>query len=595
MRTMRYAEEWIERVRAESDILQVVSEYVSLQRKGQRYWGLCPFHGEKSPSFSVAPDKGFYYCFGCQSGGNIFQFVMQMDNVPFKEAARKVANKFGIPLPEIERTPEEEAKDRLKKSLYEVNAQAARYFAACLGHDRVGKDAREYLARREIPEELQKKFQLGYAPNSWQHARDALLKKGFSPEALEAAGLVGRNKQGGLYERFRGGLMDPISDPRGRVIGFGGRILVDKEGDAKYLNSPETTLFNKRHQLYGLNFALDTIKQTKRVFIVEGYMDLLALHKAGVTDSVASLGTAFTSQQSRLIQRSADEVIFAYDSDSAGQNATIRALEVVREQGLQVRILAMPDGKDPDEFIRSHGVEEFRKLQGLSLLEYRLNRILLQGEARGPTHKQETVEQIVAALADSKDMVEVEEQIRVLAQQLQLDEGVLRKEIQRFARRGSRPEKKVDTSALERDELPVAKTEREVLAFLAKEESARPYVATQLAESDFSKAVRGRLFALLTDPARPGPLSLSVDAEEESREWYRIDGEERFMPEDPIPFLDRLIQRIRLDSLSRQLEEASQKAEEERKQGNENFLQELQKSQRILQEIQSLKNQGTEM
>lgn len=592
---MRYAEDWIERVRSEADILQVVSDQIALQKKGQRYWGLCPFHSEKSPSFSVAPDKGFYYCFGCQSGGNVFQFVMETEKVSFGEAAKKLALRFGIPLPEIERNPEEEKKDRLKKELWHINQQGAKYFQACLNHEKIGGAAQKYLEKRGIGKELQEKFQLGFAPNSWQHVSDALIKKGSVADSIEAAGLAGRNKRGGLYERFRDRLMFPIIDPRGHYIGFGGRILVDKEGEAKYLNSPETVVFNKRHQLYGLNWAMDEIKKTKKVYVVEGYMDLIALHEAGVENSVASLGTAFTPQQGRLLQRIAEEVIFAYDSDAAGQNATIRALQVIRDQGMKVRILNLPDGKDPDEFIRLHGAEKFRALEGKPILEYRVDRILEFATGKGQEEKQDAVRQAVSALSEAEEAVEAEEQIRRLATQLQLDEGVLRQEIRRYRRRSHGPSAKpIDLSALEKNETVGAKTERQLLYLLEKEESIRDYVQTQIMPEDFSSVARSNLFLLMTAADRKGPIVLSTDAEEESREWYRIEGTGDFFVGDLVNFVDGLILQIRLESLQRQLFLSLGEIEKLAKEGNEKHLQETEKSRRILQEIEQLKNERLE-
>jgi len=592
---MRYAEDWIERVRKEADILQVVSDHVSLQKKGQRYWGLCPFHGEKTSSFSVAPDKGFFYCFGCQAGGDAFQFLMQLEKISFGDAAKQLAQKFGIPLPEIERNPEEEKKDRLRKELFQINEQAARYFRACLNHEKIGKPVRDYLERRGIGSELQEKFQLGYAPNSWQHVSEALLKKGVSPDAIEAAGLAGKNKRGGLYDRFRDRLMFPILDPRGRYIGFGGRLLVDKEGEAKYLNSPETLIFNKRHQLYGLNWALDAVKAEKKAFVVEGYMDLIALHKAGIHHSAASLGTAFTPQQGRLLQRLAEEVVFAYDSDAAGQNATLRGLQIIREQGLRVRILNLPDGKDPDEYIRTHGAEKFQVLEGKPILEYRMDRVIEFAIGRGPEEKQEAVRQAVMALGEAEETVEVQEQIRRFASQLQLDEGVLRQEIRRFRRRSGSPlEKPIDLSALEKNEAPIAKSERQLLYLLEKEAGIRDYVKIQLSQEDFSNSVRGKLFWLITAEGRNGPFVLSSSAEEESREWYRIEGTGDFLVGDLVRYIDGLIFQIRLDSLLRQSFKASQEVDRLIKEGNENYLQETEKSRRILQEIELLKKERME-
>lgn len=591
---MRYAEEWIEQVRHEADILQVVSEHVALHKKGHRYWGSCPFHGEKTPSFSVVPDKGFYYCFGCQSGGNAFQFLMQVENISFGEAARKLAQQFGVPLPEIEKNAEEEKKERQQKKLRQINDQAKEYFQACLGHERVGLKARTYLEKRGIDAQLQKKFMLGFAPNAWQHLSEALVKKGISAEEVEASGLAGKNQRGGLYERFRDRLIFPIADPRGRTVGFGGRLIEDKPEEAKYLNTPETALFNKRHLLYGLHLAVDEIKKTKSVFVVEGYMDLIALHKAGVYHAVASLGTAFTSQQARLLQRLAEEVVFAYDSDAAGQNATLRALQIVSDQGMRVRILDLPDGKDPDEFIRVHGVEAFLQLEKKSILEYRMDRMLESGIGSHQEDRQKSVQETVRLLAETGDSLAVEEQIRRISSQVGIDEGVLRQEIRRYRRRSGEPDKGLALQRTEKTETPVVRAERRLLYLLGTEESIRNYVKTQLEEDDFSDSNRSVLYQRLLLLGPGEPLVLSVDEEEESREWYRIEGAGDFFVGDLVTDVDGLILQIRLHSLENQLKESTNKVSQLLKEGNEKYLQENEKSKRILQEIELLKAERRE-
>lgn len=591
---MRYAEEWIEQVRHEADILQVVSEHVALHKKGHRYWGLCPFHGEKTPSFSVVPDKGFYYCFGCQSGGNVFQFLMQVEQISFGEAARKIAQQFGIPLPEMEKNSEEERREREQKALRQVNEQGKQYFEACLNHEKIGLKARAYLAKRGIDTHLQEKFMLGFAPNAWQHLTEALLKKGISPEQIEASGLAGKNQRGRLYERFRDRLMFPIADPRGRIVGFGGRLLEDKAEEAKYLNTPETVLFNKRHLLYGLNLAVEEIKKTKSVFVVEGYMDLIALHKAGIFHAVASLGTAFTPQQARLLQRLAEEVVFAYDSDAAGQNATLRALQIVSDQGMRVRILDLPDGKDPDEYIRVHGVDAFLKLEKKSILEYRMKRILESGMGAHQEDRQKTVQEAVRILAETEDSLAVEEQIRRMSSQMQMDEGVLRQEIRRYRRRSGEPEKRMEWKSAEKIETPVARSERRLLYLLGTEDSIRNYVKTQLSAEDFSDPVRSVLYQRLLLLEKEETLVLSAIEEEESREWYRIEGAGDFFIGDLVTDVDGLILQIRLYSLNQQLKESTERVSQLLKEGNEKYLQENEKSKRILQEIELLKAERRE-
>ena len=367
---MQISEEILEKIKSQNDIVDVISERVRLRKAGRNFTGLCPFHNEKTPSFSVSQEKQIYKCFGCGEAGNVISFVMKDKNLPFVEAVKYLANRANIPL---EMHNGEKSKSAKKKDLlYRVNVEAAKFFFSNLMNN---QNAKEYFLNRGIKEETIKKFGLGFANDSWNSLMFYLRKKGINDVLLEEAGLISVNKEKGRkYDRFRNRVMFPVFDYQGKVIGFGGRVLDDSK--PKYLNSPETLVFQKGTNLYGLNFALKHNMSERYFVIVEGYMDLISLHQYGITNVVASLGTALTINQARLLKRYADKVIISYDADMAGQMATLRGLEILRTAGFDVRVLNIPQGKDPDEYVRSNGKEAFLKLINSAepLIDYRMRK-----------------------------------------------------------------------------------------------------------------------------------------------------------------------------------------------------------------------------
>lgn len=355
---MLYPQEVIEEVRLRNDIVDVIREYVPLKKQGSSYFGLCPFHNENTPSFSVSPDKQLFYCFGCGAAGNVIGFVMKIDGIDFVEALKKLADRAGYKLPEAEYTREEAEKVKLKEELYEIHKQAGLFYYELL-HSAQGREAFEYVNKRKISEAIQKKFGLGYAPNRKASLYEYLKTKGFSEKAMLESGLVMADKdKKGFHDRFYNRLMFPIFDVQGRCIAFGGRIM--EKGEPKYLNSPETIIFSKKHNLYGLNFAKTAKK--KEFIIVEGYMDLITIFQAGYKNVVASLGTAFNHEHAMLLKKFTSDVILVFDSDQAGENAALRAIPILVDGGFRVKVMQVPDGKDPDEFIKSKGSLEFGKL-----------------------------------------------------------------------------------------------------------------------------------------------------------------------------------------------------------------------------------------
>lgn len=355
---MLYPQELIEEIRMQNDIVDVVSQYLPLKQKGSSYFGLCPFHHEKSASFSVNSEKQFYYCFGCGAAGNVFGFMMQMENCDFVEAVKRLADRVNIVLPEPQMSVHAKAEEEMRQRVFALHKTAGRFYYEKL-QEQGGKEARLYLEKRQVSPQMQKKFGLGYSPRERQALFLHLQKEGYSITEMLKSGLVMENKEkDGYHDRFYNRLMFPIFDVQGRAIGFGGRIL--GKGEPKYLNSPETIIFSKSKNLYGLNFAKQERK--KQLILVEGYMDMLSLYQAGFHNVVAALGTAFNQEHVKALQKYAEEIILLYDSDDAGTNAALRAIPILVAGGFRVRVLQVPNGKDPDEFIKQEGSLAFRKL-----------------------------------------------------------------------------------------------------------------------------------------------------------------------------------------------------------------------------------------
>ncbi|MFI3176075.1 MAG: DNA primase [Eubacteriales bacterium] len=356
---MYYSDELIEEIRQRNDIVDVISEYVRLQKKGNSHFGLCPFHNEKSPSFSVTSNKQMYYCFGCGVGGNVFTFLMEYEKYTFQEAITHLAARAGVELPQVETSEYEKKKSSRKAQLLEVNKEAAKYYYYQL-RDASGTLGYDYLKSRMLSKETITHFGLGYANQSSHSLYEYLKSKGYDLSLIKEAGLVHVDERQGAYDKFFNRVMFPIQDMNHRVIGFGGRVMGD--GKPKYLNSPETPIFDKSRNLYGLNFARTTRKSY--MIICEGYMDVIALHQAGFTEAVASLGTAFTTGQASLLRRYTKEVRLIYDSDQAGIKATLRAIPILKESGIDARVVSLEPYKDPDEYIQAMGAEAFATCLG---------------------------------------------------------------------------------------------------------------------------------------------------------------------------------------------------------------------------------------
>ena len=369
-----FSDEIIEEVKSANDIVDVVSSYVSLKRSGSNYFGLCPFHREKTPSFSVAAEKQIFHCFGCGKGGNVIKFIMEVENISFVEAIKLLAERAKIDLPSDDSRDFDLSQDELmmreqkKKNMYEINKLAGRFFYENI---KDSKEARDYIKKRSIEPGTVRRFGLGFALHD-NGLTKFLIDKGFKEEDMLATGLVGKAESGRLYDKFKDRFMFPIFDIRGRVVAFGGRSLESSEvlksqHIPKYVNSPENLIYTKGRHLYALNLARKSNTKMNKILVVEGYMDVVSPHQAGITNVVASLGTALTEQQGRLLRQYADEIILSYDSDSAGQAAIERGLEVLRSLGVSAKVLQMSGAKDPDEYILKFGPDRFRKLMDDSI------------------------------------------------------------------------------------------------------------------------------------------------------------------------------------------------------------------------------------
>ncbi len=416
----------VREVRARIDIVSLIGEYVSLKKRGRNYVGLCPFHSEKTPSFTVSPDKQMFYCFGCQTGGDVFAFVMKKENVEFAEALTLLADRAGI---RLTRRGEDGQHRREKESQRQVLEYALMYFIAAL-HSSAGKQALDYCARRGIDAHTRDLFQIGYAPGGWETLIRALLKKGFDASQVYAAGLaVARDNGRGYYDRFRNRLMFPIWNPRGQLVGFGGRSLDGSE--PKYLNTPDTALFSKGNVLYGLHIAREHIKLKDKVILVEGYMDTITCHQYGFGNTVASLGTALTKAQARLIAQFTKNVVLGYDTDTAGQNATERGMELLSEEGLRVYVAAFPGGKDPDDCIRTQGKEVFERAvnEAPSLTDYRIEKALGGFDLNTLEGKLKALANIIPILRGMTSRVEQDLYIKRIGERLKVTEYALRQEI----------------------------------------------------------------------------------------------------------------------------------------------------------------------
>lgn len=421
-------EDLLREIEARVDIVEIISESVELTRRGNRYWGLCPFHSEKTSSFSVSQERQLFYCFGCHEGGNVFSFLSKHKKMDFRESVEYLAEKTGVDLSRYRSAKQAERENR-SKQLLEINQEAARFYQSQLTGIQ-GRAALNYIQERGINDSYINKFGLGFAPDDWRQLEEHLLKRGFKTEIMVESGLIKRSQKEDLYIDFhRNRLVFPIYNLSGKVIGFGGRII---SGDGpKYLNSPETPVFSKRHNLYGLYHGRDSIRISNEVILVEGYMDCLQLHQHGVEKAVATLGTAFTHEQAKLVKRLAESVTIMYDGDEAGQRETLRAIGVMQEESLIPWIVSLPSGDDPDDFIRKYGKEEFLKFiqnNRCTVTEFKLDNLLKTSTNSSLERKIEILWSLFADIEKNESVMAQEKELGLVARKLGLQEREVSRE-----------------------------------------------------------------------------------------------------------------------------------------------------------------------
>lgn len=566
---MRYPREVIDEVRLQNDIVEVISQYVPLKQKGNSYFGLCPFHNEKTASFSVNSEKQFYYCFGCGAAGNVFSFLMEMENMDFPEAMKKLAERAHITLPEPERSAQVIAAEQTKQRLFDIHKAAGRFFYECLQEEQ-GKSARAYLTKRQMDPRIARKFGIGYSPDSYDALFKHLKEKGFTVSDILKSGLVLENKDGkGYHDRFRGRLMFPIFDVQGRVVGFGGRILA--KGEPKYLNSPETILFSKSRNLYGLNFAKAAKK--RELILVEGYMDMLSIYQAGFHNVVASLGTAFNQEHARTLKRFADDVILLYDSDEAGTNAALRAIPVLVKNGFRVKVTQVPDGKDPDEFIKAKGAAEFSKLliNAVHYISFEIACIQRKYNLKNPEHRVRFATEAAETLAKLDSEIERNVYLGEVSRVTGVEEEAIRKEIQKLMRKEDEAfqkeaEKRQQnlknyTAEGRKVEKGLIEAQRNLLYYAAQHQGVYETLKTHLEEDDFTEDVFRRAFhfigELWSSSGHVFPADL-VSRFEETKEQkmateifaVQLPTENRMDMEKAINEQVRLLKRTKIDHLT---------------------------------------------
>lgn len=520
---MYYPEEVIEEIRMKNDIVDVVSGYVKLQKKGSSYFGLCPFHNEKSPSFSVSPGKQIYYCFGCGAGGNVISFVMQYENYTFQEAVKFLAQKAGVQLPEAEYSEETRKKENKRARLLQVNKEAATYFFHQLRSEN-GRAGWQYLKKRELSDETIRKFGLGFANMTSNDLVKFLKSKGYEDEVIRDAGLATFDEKFGFHDKFWNRVMFPIQDINHRVIGFGGRVMGD--GKPKYLNSPETLVFDKSRNLYGLNIARTARKN--QIILCEGYMDVITMHQAGFSQAVASLGTAFTEGQASLLKRYTDEVILSYDSDGAGVTAALRAISILKEAGMTGRVLNLEPYKDPDEFIKNCGQEAFQKrLDGAeNTFFFEIRMLQKDYNMQDPESKTKFYREIARKLCGFSEEVERENYIQAVAQRYQISVENLRRLVLSYAMQTgyAQPVERPKSGIRKKNtaEEGVRRSQRLLLTWLTDMPALYPKIKKFITPEDFTEELYRRVAEKLFDQLEqktmdPAGIIGMFEEEEEQR------------------------------------------------------------------------------
>ena len=478
---VRYSDELIDEIRNKNDIVDIISQYVTLKRSGRNFFGLCPFHNEKSPSFSVSPDKQIFHCFGCGVGGNVFHFLQKIENIDFLEALEQLANQAGIILPQVD-SGESNKVIQLKEKIYKINEIAANFYHQKL-YKPESKEAQEYIKKRKLDNKTLKNFLIGYSGN-YNELYLELKKSSFTDEEILESGLVNKNENGKFIDRFRRRIIFPIQDTRNRFIAFGGRVLDDSK--PKYINSPENIIYHKGRHLFGLNVAKR--QSLKKLIIVEGYMDAISLHQRGISNVVASLGTAMTEQQGRLLRKSSEQIIIGYDSDGAGQAATIRGLEILQNLGCDVRILQIYGAKDPDEFVTKYGPERFQKCvdSSISLVEYKIKVLKQNLNLEIVNDKINFLNEIAKILSKVTNGIEREVYVEKISTDYNISKEAIYSEINKLLYKNNTKENKRSKKTVDNVAIHTIKTD-EISEAVRKRESLLIYLLIQYPSECYSR------------------------------------------------------------------------------------------------------------
>ncbi len=517
---MLYEQYFIDDLKDRADLVRIIEPYAALKKKGSNWMGCCPFHSEKTPSFSVSPTKGFYKCFGCGKGGNAFTFLMEMEGLNFPEAIQRVAEMSGVPLPEPvddqqfqKSKKKREEKKKLSEQVIELNAIALEFWETELqGKSKKAKDAREYLESRGISEEIQKQFRIGFSPDSWNSLLDHLKEKGADEKLIEQSGLVSVNEEKDrVFDRFRGRIMFPVLDVNGNPIAFGARAMGDDQ--PKYLNSPETPAYVKGQHLYGLFQSKDEIRKKKFAILVEGYLDLIALVQHDITNVAASLGTAFTPEQSKLLGRFCKKVVINYDGDVAGIGAARRAVETLLPNDFEIKVLVLPEGQDPDDFVRQNGAEKYNAARGRAMpyLDFVLDTSMQGRSLTNAKQKAEAIEDVLPVLSDIKNAIQKRESFDQAMNFFRVESTGLKRDLWNAVKQGS----KVDADTLRKQVkratgAKITVAEQQLLEMLVYDAELQDKVLPLLEETDYE--------ALATAPVFRALLELNVNGGEVSLE-----------------------------------------------------------------------------
>ena len=501
---MRFPQTFIDDLRRQADIVRVVQDYVSLKKKGANWMACCPFHQEKTPSFSVNPAKDIFYCFGCQKGGSVFNFVMEIERVSFPEAIKIVAEKVNVPLPEMQEDKRYEARRKEADEVVELNSWALEWWEAQLAEGGAeARAARDYVEGRGITDETRQTFRLGYAPDSWDGLGAYLKRKGATATQIERSGLVVKKDAGGFYDRFRGRVIFPVLDAQGRAVAFGGRVM--GTGEPKYLNSPETAAYTKGRHLYGLHQTRDDIRRKKFAILVEGYLDLIVPYQFGVRNAVASLGTALTPEQAKLLGRFARRVVVNYDGDRAGVAASKRAIETLLAEDFDIKVLVLPEGTDPDEFIKASGVEAYNERRGAALphLQFVLDQAMRDRNLRRPADKAAAVEEVLPFVRAVRNRIQKREYFDMTMDALRVEEPALRRELWQTVAK-VQASNADDAAALQdkvvrAESAPLTVAEQRLLELLTHDAELRRILLPRIASDDYEDLPTAGVFRALAE------------------------------------------------------------------------------------------------